>query len=114
MPDNEAAITAITQVLCDSAKTMALEAQNRGFLYFACQLDLSRPSMPIRMQFADGNGVFFERSSGIKQVAATRGIRLDMNDSVGLKIAVQSRVLNMPGIASIRSGMTQRRISAGR
>ena len=84
----------------------------RGFQFFACHLDLGTRSNPIRLQFADGHGAFFECSLGIKQIAARAGVFLNMEDSVDMKIAVQSHVLNMDGIESLRSGMKRNRVPA--
>lgn len=56
--------------------------------------------------------MFFDRVLGLRQLAAKAEVRLNLDDSVNVKIAGQSCVLNMDGIESVRRGMKRHRLSA--
>jgi hypothetical protein len=88
------------------------EARQRGFVFFDCYLKTSLPTMPVRLQFADGTGSYYEKSLGIHKVAQKHGFSPTLGDATDINATVRSYVRHLDGIRMLDRGMRRRRVSA--
>ena len=113
MVESEAAVLSqLSEELCARAVAFASDAYLVGFPFFACDIKSNLRGAPIRLQFADGTGDFFERTLRLRMVSIKKGLWLSPEQKIGIMDAVRSRVLNLNGVQSIVHGMKRRRIPA--
>jgi ribosomal protein L17 len=98
----EAAKREATEWLWARAEPLATVAKQNGFHFFDCRVgDSSRENMAIIFRFSDGKGSHYIcRLSGYKRILKKNDCQLSLADGVDIKVGIQSRVLNMPGIKS--------------
>lgn len=103
---------AVIGVLCERVKSIALDAKKRGFSFFACELNLGTRNMPIRLEFADGEGAYFEKSLGLMREALKQGLKPTLPEASDINAAVHNYVRSIDGIRMLRPGMTRHRVRA--
>jgi len=99
---SEAFVAARTRAIGD-AEMHVLQASDAGFTQFQCAVDLKRPDFPITLIFTNDKGATQEYSiKDLKSIFGLHNKPLTLEDAVGLKIAVQSMILNQEGIEPFR------------
>ena len=78
------------------------EARVRKCLYCRCNIDLSVEHIPIAIQFTDHESDEFVRRIRVDKIFNEFSSILTLGDMVDIKIALQSRLLNSPGIEPMR------------
>lgn len=102
---------ATAQTLHERVQPLVEEARKRRFAYFNCELG-SSSQWSIRLQFADRDGAFYERSLSINKVAVTLGLKPTMIDALEINGSVLAYVRGLDGIKMLGRGMKAKRVRA--
>jgi hypothetical protein len=104
-----AAREAALELLIQKADEALAEARSRNLLYFACDLRVSAPAMPIFMRFADATKTYiFTRQVTVGSFFRKLNVSFTLGNASVLKQAVQSHVLHVAGIKPL-SSLSRRR-----
>ena len=111
----QAAKRAVFEELRERLDTLANNAKARGFVYFRARLNLGGPAeITLRLQFADGNGKFYEHSIGLERLIQKHlgtAVLMEYSDIENL---VHLYIRNLPGIEMLRRGMQSERVRASK
>lgn len=98
---------AIESDVLEQIKPMAENARARGFCFFRCTEDSDR----LQLQFADGEGAYFQRSVSLNRFAAKHRIP-SWHECSRISSAMEHYVEDLYGMRSLDHGMMSRRVPA--
>jgi len=100
---------AVPGVLCQRVTPLAEEALRRGFPYFGCELDIGK-ARAIVLQFADGEGAYYQRSIRIERLMKERLNIPQLPDYYDIKAAVYLHMRKLEGIRMMGRHMRARKV----
>ena len=114
MPEDDAHRQAAKQATLQELQRIVMpsveEARHRGHVFFDCLLKISVRSMPIKLQFADGQGAYYEKTLGSQKLALKHGFSPTLGDAVDFNAGLRVYIRGLEGIKMLDRGMKGRRV----